>query len=101
MPAVSIGFQNDTQQMEDYCFQPNGLMVADRSRSSAWWTVATCLLTGFGYFVGARLGFALTFGPHAVAVMWLPNSILLASLLLTPAKFWWLVVLSVLPAHLA
>jgi len=31
----------------------------------------------------------------------MPNSILLAGLLLTPIRWWWLVVLAVLPAHLA
>src|SRR5688572_20131846 len=31
----------------------------------------------------------------------MPNAILLAGLLLTPKRWWWLVILGVLPAHLA
>jgi PAS domain S-box-containing protein len=54
-----------------------------------------------GYYFGAKLGFALTFHPHPVSVLWPPNAILLAALLLTPARIWWLVLLAALPAHLA
>jgi PAS domain S-box-containing protein len=102
MHAVSIGLQTDARQVEERCPQHNGLMHVGRSRiTSTSRTIAICLLTSFGYFAGAKLGFALTFGPHAVAVMWLPNSILLASMLLTPARLWWLLLLSALPAHVA
>jgi len=52
-----------------------------------------------GYFLGAELGFALTFKPHAVSVLWPPNSILLAALLLTPGRWWWVVLLAAFPAH--
>jgi integral membrane sensor domain MASE1 len=52
------------------------------------------------YYLGARLGLALTFQPHPVSVMWPPNSILLAALLLMPARAWWLVLVSAFPAHL-
>jgi two-component system sensor kinase FixL len=52
-----------------------------------------------GYFVGAKIGVALTFQPHPVSVMWPPNSILLAALLLTAPNRWWLMLLAALPAH--
>src|ERR1043166_8842559 len=62
-------------------------------------------LTGFlvfvGYFAGAKLGFALTFQPHPVSVLWPPNSILAAALLLTPLRIWWLILLSAFSAHWA
>ena len=45
--------------------------------------------------------FALTFQPHPVSVLWPPNSVLVAALLLTPPRSWWLVLLAALPAHLA
>ena len=54
-----------------------------------------------GYYLGCKIGFALTFQPHPVSVLWPPNSILVAALLLTPPRSWWLVLLAALPAHLA
>lgn len=59
------------------------------------------LLASVGYFLGVKLGFALTFGPHPVSVMWPPNAFILAILLLIPVRAWWGVLLLVLPAHLA
>jgi PAS domain S-box-containing protein len=56
-------------------------------------------LTGVGYYVGAKIGFALTFQPHPVSTLWPPNSILLAALVLVPYRRWWLFLLAVLPAH--
>src|SRR6266478_1496868 len=63
--------------------------------------VSISILVGVAYYIGAKLGFALTFKPHPVSVMWLPNSILLAGLLLTPMRTWWLLLLTAFPAHLA
>jgi two-component system, LuxR family, sensor kinase FixL len=54
-----------------------------------------------GYYLGCKVGFALTFTPHPVSVLWPPNSVLVAALLLTPSRSWWLVLLAALPAHLA
>jgi len=54
-----------------------------------------------GYYLGCKVGFALTFQPHPVSVLWPPNSILVAALLLTPLRFWWFVLLAAFPAHLA
>jgi PAS domain S-box-containing protein len=58
------------------------------------------ILVFIGYYFGVKLGLALTFQPHPVSVMWPPNSILLAGLLLTPFRRWWVVLLCALPAHL-
>lgn len=54
-----------------------------------------------GYYLGAKIGLALTFQPHPVSVMWPPNTILMAALLLNPARSWWLLLACALPAHLA
>jgi two-component system, LuxR family, sensor kinase FixL len=54
-----------------------------------------------GYYVGAKIGFALTFKPHPVSVLWPPNSILVAALLLTPRRIWSFVLLAAFPAHCA
>jgi PAS domain S-box-containing protein len=52
-----------------------------------------------GYYFGAKLGFALTLQPYPVSVLWPPNSILVAALLLTSPRAWWFPVLAALPAH--
>lgn len=67
----------------------------------ASWAILVSGLTGIGYFLTAKFGFALTFGPHAISVLWLPNSILLAVLVLTPVRAWWLPLLATFCAHLA
>src|SRR5438552_3799071 len=59
------------------------------------------LSVALAYYLGAKIGFALTFQPHPVSVLWPPNSILLAALLLTPLRVWWLILLVAFPAHLA
>lgn len=58
------------------------------------------LLVFIGYYLGARIGFALTFQPHPISVFWPPNSVLLAALLLTPPRIWWFLLLAAFPAHL-
>ena len=63
--------------------------------------VVTGLVVFVGYYLGARIGFALTFQPHPVSVLWPPNSILVAALLLTPPRIWWFVLLAAFPAHCA
>src|SRR6266487_2618393 len=64
-------------------------------------TVVTGLVVFVGYYLGAKLGFALTFRPHPISVLWPPNSILAAALLLTPLRIWWLVLLAAFSAHWA
>src|ERR1044071_614994 len=54
-----------------------------------------------GYYLGCKIGFALTFQPHPVSVLWPPNSVLVAALLLTPLRLWGFVLLAAFPAHLA
>ena len=59
------------------------------------------LLTAVAYYGTAKLGFEFTLQPNSVSTLWMPNSVVLAGLLLTPSRWWWLVVLATLPAHLA
>ena len=63
--------------------------------------LAIGLLVFAGYYLGAKIGFALTFKPYPVSVLWPPNSILVAALLLTPPRIWWFVLLAAFPAHCA
>jgi PAS domain S-box-containing protein len=62
--------------------------------------IFAALLTSVGYYVGSLIGFTLTFQPHPVSVLWPPNSILLAALLLTPPRAWGILLLATLPAHI-
>jgi PAS domain S-box-containing protein len=59
------------------------------------------LSVALAYYLGSKIGFALTFQPHPISVLWPPNSILLAALLLTPVRIWWVILLAAFPAHLA
>jgi PAS domain S-box-containing protein len=52
------------------------------------------------YYLGARLGLALTFQPSPVSVLWPPNAILFAAMLVVPVNLWWAIVAAALPAHL-
>ena len=58
------------------------------------------LLVSLGYYVGTKVGFALTFHPHPISVLWPPNAILLGALLVTPVQWWWMLIVAVLPAHI-
>src|SRR5205809_3466141 len=88
---------------------PSGLAGArshsktDRSRNQFFDgpLAAIALSVCLAYFLGAKIGFALTLQPHPVSVLWPPNSILLAALLLTPMRVWWVILLAAFPAHLA
>ncbi len=53
-----------------------------------------------GYFVGAKIGFALTPAHQAVSTLWPPNAIVLGALLLAPVRWWPVLIAAVLPAHL-
>ena len=63
--------------------------------------IGAALTIAIGYYLGARLGFALTLAPVPVSTLWPPNSILLAGLVLTPRRSWPAVLVAVLGAHLA
>jgi PAS domain S-box-containing protein len=64
-------------------------------------TIVAAALVCIGYFVGARVGFAFTILPSPVSILWPPNSILLAALLLTRPRTWAVMLLAAFPAHLA
>jgi len=64
-------------------------------------TVVAGVLVSVGYYLGAKLGFALTFEPDPISVLWPPNSILVAGLLLTAPRIWWFLLLAAFPAHWA
>ena len=63
--------------------------------------VAALAATSAGYYFGAQLGFELRFPESPHSVLWPPNAILLAALMLMPARLWWWCLAAVLPAHIA
>ena len=73
---------------------------------SAWQLYASgrmapvALSAAVSYYAGAQVGFMLRFPGSPLSVIWPPNAILLAALLLVPTRRWWMVLLAVLPAHL-
>jgi len=64
-------------------------------------TFAAPLAIALGYYIGAKLGFALTLAPVPVSTLWPPNAILLGGLVLTRRRSWPLVLAAVFASHLA
>jgi signal transduction histidine kinase len=60
---------------------------------------ASVVLVCAGYYAGGLLGLALRFPPLGISIIWPPNAILLAALLLVPARTWWVYLLAALPTH--
>jgi C4-dicarboxylate-specific signal transduction histidine kinase/integral membrane sensor domain MASE1 len=61
---------------------------------------ATALLVAVAYYAGANLGLVLRLPPATPSVLWPPNTILTAALLMSPPRHWWRYLLAALPAHL-
>jgi len=58
------------------------------------------LVVAVGYYLAARLGFAFTLQPHPISTLWPPNALLMAALLLSAPRSWWVLLAAALPAHL-
>ena len=63
-------------------------------------SVATALVVCVGYYLGAKVGDHLRLFPVTTSVMWPPNAILTATLLLSAPSRWWIYLLVAFPAHL-
>lgn len=74
--------------------------IKDEFRHFAARPILISVLVGVAYYLAARAGFIALFHPHPISVMWMPNSILLAALLLTPVRGWFLPLLAVFCAHM-
>lgn len=77
-----------------------GLEESELRSPSPMRLAGTALIVCAAYYAGANLGFILRLPPTVPSVLWPPNSILTATLLLTPPRRWWLYLLAPLPAHL-
>ena len=69
-------------------------------RPFEWRLLAAALAVSAVYYAGAKVGLALTFAPYPISVLWPPNALLLAALLVAPTRWWWALILGALPAHL-
>src|SRR3989442_2320404 len=69
--------------------------------SSARRVASTAILVGVAYYVGAEAGLVFRFPPAPPSVIWPPNSILTATLLMAAPGRWWIYLLAALPAHMA
>src|ERR1700676_3238771 len=61
---------------------------------------ASLLVVAFSYFVVAKTSLDLRLGGSTKAALWPSNAILVAALLLTPVRRWWMYLLAVVPAHI-
>ena len=57
------------------------------------------LLVCAGYYAGSLIGHSLRFPNSHLSLIWPPTAILLAALLLTPPRNWWIFLLAVVPVH--
>ena len=76
-------------------------LVSRESLKAVGMTVTALVATAAGYYLGARLGAAMRYPSSVHSILWPPNAIVLAALLLIPSRQWWLCLAAVLPAHLA
>lgn len=81
--------------------QVAGTRARTRSDPALRRAVLVAFLASAGYFFTAKIGFAFALQPGPVSTLWMPNSILLAALLLVPKRSWWMVLLVAFPAHFA
>ena len=62
--------------------------------------ILSVLLVCWGYYASGVIGIALRFEPGGISGIWLPHGVLVAALLLTPVRRWWLYGVALLPTHL-
>ncbi len=60
---------------------------------------ASLLLVAGGYYLVAKGSVNLRFGGSTKAALWPSNAIMVAALMLTPVRRWWMYVLAAVPAH--
>ena len=79
----------------------NALSDPGSSAHLSWPGRAFCaFLVAAAYYLGAQLGFALQSPNAPQSVLWLPNSILLGVLLITPVREWPLYIVAAFPAQM-
>jgi len=69
-------------------------------RSDAARIAASLLIVAVSYYLAAKISLHLRFSGSTKAALWPNNAILVAALLLTPVRRWWMYLLAVVPAHI-
>jgi signal transduction histidine kinase len=59
------------------------------------------VLFAITYYVGAQFGFGFRFQHSLIGVVWPASGLMVSALLLSPRKYWWVVVASAAVAHVA
>jgi PAS domain S-box-containing protein len=62
---------------------------------------ASLLIVAISYYLAAKTSLHLRVGGSTKAALWPTNAILVAALLMTPVRRWWMYLLAVIPAHVA
>ena len=75
-------------------------MLTNLAHASKGLPVLGILMTCAGYYLGGVIGIKLIFPSSNIAILWPSNAILLAALLLSPVRTWWIYILAVFPTHL-
>jgi len=93
LPLLRLRTAVDPQFVSGRSAVPAAVPASNRALTIA-------LLVAISYYAGSQIGFFLTPADTPIATFWPPNAILLAALLLTSPRIWWVLILAVLPAHL-
>jgi PAS domain S-box-containing protein len=80
-----------TQLLEQVDVAPHALRLPH--------AVLSVLLVSAAYYAGGLVGLLFKFPPSGITVIWPSTAILLAALLLTAPRYWWMYLLAVVPTH--
>ncbi|HEX4467898.1 MAG TPA: MASE1 domain-containing protein [Gemmatimonadaceae bacterium] len=83
--------------MQDVAFEP---IPATAPKPRPLGIIVRVLAVAIAYYVGARVGFLFQSPSVPQSVLWLPNSILLAALCVSPLRSWPVLMLASFPAQL-
>ncbi|HKW47775.1 MAG TPA: MASE1 domain-containing protein, partial [Gemmatimonadaceae bacterium] len=84
--------------MQEMAFEPIPAAAAEQQRPLG--NVVRVLAMAGAYYLGGRVGFIFQSPSVPQSVLWLPNSILLVALCVSPLRSWPLLLLASFPAHL-
>ncbi len=70
------------------------------NRGDATQALLVGVLVAAGYYLGLLIGRAFGYPAAQISVLWPPNIVLIAALLFTPRRIWWVILLAPLPASL-
>jgi PAS domain S-box-containing protein len=68
--------------------------------SNAAQITVSLLIVAIGYYLAAKTSLSLRVSGSTKAALWPTNAVLVAALLLTPVRRWWMYLLAVVPGHI-